>query len=116
MLNVQEQQDYRGTSASTATGVLMPDASLPPGPELYAANRRLAAYRNHWPDGALEACEKLDAEHPGWSIGYRHVWREHPAGFYALHDGHEHNEHQPYGATPEGLDASIREHRCRRWP
>ncbi len=100
----------------------MPEQSLPPGPELNAVNRRLAAARHNWPDGALEACERLDAVHgPRWSTSYRHAWRDQPAGFYASHRDHKHLEPAQYGATPEDLDAAIRNHTgCDRqqmlWP
>ncbi len=86
-------------------------ASLPPGPKLYAANRRLAAARHNWPPGALEACERLDAVHgPRWSTSWRHPWRDEPAGFYASHDDHTHLERELYAATPEALDEAIRAH------
>lgn len=59
----------------------------PPGPELAAKNRRLLAERWGWPDGALQACEKIEKLHPGWSAmwsaGGEHTWRE--PGFYATH-------------------------------
>lgn len=86
---------------------------LPPGPELVVANRRVMAARLDWPDGAVEACEQIDADHPGWSADYRHAYREWPAGFYAAHDNHSHLEPNLYGATPDELRAAIRAHRCR---
>lgn len=33
---------------------------------LAAANRRVLAERLGWPAGYLEACEQVDADHPGW--------------------------------------------------
>lgn len=31
-------------------------------------NRRVIARRTGWPEGVLEECERLDGEHPGWSV------------------------------------------------
>jgi hypothetical protein len=54
---------------------------------LYAKNRRSAATYCNWPDGALEECERLDAAHPGWHVGWLPAnditgW-ERPAGYCA---------------------------------
>lgn len=50
-------------------------------------NRRVAAEREHWPAGALQMCEHLDAVHPGWSVHWRCYlnipgWY-HPPGYVA---------------------------------
>ena len=70
------RSDQRDTADEPATK---------PGPELALANRRLSAER--WPPGALETCEKIEAEHPGWWAYYREANKikgfEHPAGFAA---------------------------------
>jgi hypothetical protein len=59
----------------------------PIGPYLATRNRRLFAQRGGWPDGALDACEILDAECPGWTV----YWSRGPVGdsrpgFYAIRD------------------------------
>lgn len=59
-----------------------------PGPELRRRNRLLAA--QHWPAGALEVCERLEAEHPGWWVTWMPAsvikgW-ERPAGWAASRD------------------------------
>jgi len=38
------------------------------GRELMQHNRRVLAERLGWPDGTLEACEELEAEHPAWHV------------------------------------------------
>lgn len=50
-------------------------------------NRRIIAARCHWPAGVLETCERLDAVHWGWSVGWLDAnnitgW-ERPAGYHA---------------------------------
>jgi hypothetical protein len=60
-----------------------------PGPELALKNRKLSAEK--WPAGALETCEKIEAEHPGWWAFWRDANTikgfEHPASFAAHHQG-----------------------------
>ena len=65
----------------------------PPGPELAARNRRIIAERTGWPEGALEECERLEAEHPGYSVSWfpenkigDPAWHQ-DAGFYAWMSG-----------------------------
>lgn len=52
-----------------------------------ALNRRLMAERRGWPGGVLDTCERLDREHPGWSVWWQMESTvpgfEHPAGFLA---------------------------------
>jgi len=82
--------------------------SLPPvDPE---KNRALIAERLGWPDGALEACRKLEAEFPAWMVfwtkgglprdpnpGYRAVtWNARRRGY-------------AYGKTAEELGAALRD-------
>ena len=81
----------------------------PPGPELLAKNRRLLAQREHWPDGALQGCEQVDADHPGWATWWRRAdgWTP-AAGFYAQRHGETGPRYpRPYGATPDELGAAI---------
>jgi hypothetical protein len=56
-----------------------------PGPDLARRNRQVIAERTGWPDGALQTCERLDAEHPGWFVYWMPAndirgW-ERPAGY-----------------------------------
>ena len=61
------------------------------GRELAWANRRIRAGRGHWPDGALEACERIETAHPDWAV----VWLPpnpfkgfvHSARYWATRDG-----------------------------
>lgn len=50
-------------------------------------NRRIIARRTGWPAGALAECERLDVEHPGWTVCWLPVNRrpgwERSAGFAA---------------------------------
>lgn len=79
-----------------------PYFDLPPGPELYRRNRRLAAKREGWPRGVLQACEKLDARCPGWQSS----WSD--GRYSAFRDGRRHGEPHAYGATPAKLIAVIK--------
>ncbi|GAA1028029.1 hypothetical protein GCM10009557_11570 [Virgisporangium ochraceum] len=89
---------------------------LPPGPELFAANQRVLAERLGWPLGAVEACQSIDEEFPGWYTLYWPVHRGKPAGYYAFHDNSNWMEPHLYGATPDDLREAIRTHRCpSRW-
>jgi hypothetical protein len=91
----------------------VPADPLPePGPDLAARNRRLLAERLHWPQGALEECERLDQAHPGWSV----VWRpentvpgfELAAGFYAYPVARNSSRWtQPYACGADGLGWEI---------
>lgn len=98
----------------------LPEPLDPPGPELADKNRRILAERLHWPDDALEACEQISKNSPGWDVtwapgGDLH-WTE--PGYYATHD-HLYRGTGPrpwlYGATPDELRAAIadREPLCR---
>lgn len=49
---------------------MTPDPLAEPGLDLAARNRRLLAVRQHWPEGALEECERLDQAYPGWSVSW----------------------------------------------
>jgi hypothetical protein len=80
----------------------------PTGPELARRNRRVFAERLRWPEGALEACEAIDQEHPGWTASYRHA--QHggdPAGYYANRWVHDPHDPGKYGATPDELRAAL---------
>jgi hypothetical protein len=83
-------------------------------PELLAHNRRAMAARMHWPEGALEACDKIADRFPGWNPGYDHGGKvgthEWPAGFYASHQSRRHGEPRAYGVTPEALTVAIEEY------
>lgn len=79
----------------------------PIGPELREKNRELIAGRLHWPDGALEAVRKLEAEHSGYSVYWSDgVWPfQYGAGFYSRRNGR--NPQVLFGTTPEELDAIL---------
>lgn len=82
----------------------------PPDDEMRVSNRRLLA--EGWPDGALDACERIDAGHPGWSTMWRDVneWSGSRAGFYAHHErrpGSRIWDGPVYGATEDDVTAEI---------
>lgn len=85
----------------------------PPDTVMAWNNRRLLADRKpRWPDGALDACEQIDVEHPGWSTMWReaNTWSGNPAGFYAHHERHPGSgiwDGPVYGATPADVRAEI---------
>jgi hypothetical protein len=59
---------------------------------LFWKNRRLAAQRGTWPEGALRMCERFDREHPHWRASWMPPtvvkgW-ERPAGFGACRTDH----------------------------
>lgn len=85
---------------------------LPLGPELLPANRRLLAERLDWPAGAVDECERLDAEFPTWHVFYRHAAEEEPGGWYAHHEQVGCRGARRYGTTADELREKIREHRC----
>ncbi len=96
-----------------------PYFDLPPGPQLAWRNRRLAAEREAWPAEALEACERIERTHPGWSPSWRTPntikgW-EAPAGFYARPAGTLRGGYS-YGADAAALVRTIeaRSSRCQR--
>lgn len=65
----------------------------PKRPDLTVAwkNRRILAKRLDWPDGALEACERIEREHRDWAIAWLSENRtkgfERPAGYWAKREG-----------------------------
>lgn len=71
-------------------------------------NRRAAAKRAGWPDGALEECERLDKEY-GWTVSW------HPDGYSAIRRGRPRQKARGCGyswprvrgATPAELAAAI---------
>ncbi len=75
--------------------------------ELRRRNRRIAAARVSWPAGALETCERLDGEHPGWFVEWLFAneirgW-ERPAGFMAFQG----RGTKVFAPTPEELAERI---------
>lgn len=81
----------------------------PPGPELAASNRRLLAQRGRWPEGAVQACEAIEADFPDWGVSYSHgggaTWVD--PGYYARRIRHRHMEDYEYGSTVEEIRAAI---------
>lgn len=79
---------------------------------LRASNRRVIAERLRWPAGVLKACEDLDAEHPGWAVGWLREncargW-ERPAGFCASRvDRAVIGADRVFGLTADDLRARI---------
>jgi hypothetical protein len=90
-------------------------------------NRRVVAERVGWPDGAVEECERLERQHPGYSVSWRDEDRTGPATFHqerGFHGwrtgddpgymtygpaGEQHYVHRPewYGETADELDAKL---------
>lgn len=89
----------------------MPSTDIPPGPELLRHNRRVMAERIGWPDGAVEACDKLQDAYPGWNPGWQPESTirgfEHPAGYFASRLGRRYNEPVAYGSDPDELASVI---------
>lgn len=90
----------------------------PPGRDLAWKNRRTIAERLHWPEGALEACEQIEQDHPewypNWSAGGWPIYQE--PGFYALRwNNRERMERPVYGADPEQLAAALKDQPPSRW-
>lgn len=82
----------------------------PVGPELAWRNRRLIAERLGWPVGALQECEWVEREHPGWSPWWQDAneWAGKPAGYYARRPGQSGPRYpEPYGATPAELVKAL---------
>lgn len=81
--------------------------------ELGRRNRRLIAERADWPDGAVEACEKIEDEYPEWVIWWAPEnpakGFEHDAGFFATpaHYVHRSARRRHFGATPEELSEAL---------
>jgi hypothetical protein len=77
--------------------------------ELAHRNRRIIAERMGWPDGAIEVCEKLDLEFPGWHCNY---WAEDVGwskkGWYARPWGWRRGQKEKlFGDTVEELRAKL---------
>jgi hypothetical protein len=83
----------------------------PIGPDLLRHNRRVMAERIGWPDGALEACDKLEAAYPDWIVGWQRestiTGFARPAGFYASRWSRRYNEPSAYGEDPLDLAVAI---------
>jgi len=57
---------------------------------LWCRNRRILSVRCSWPADAVEMCERLEREHPGWLVSWMRAndipgW-ELPAGYCATRD------------------------------
>lgn len=65
----------------------------PPTDVVAYRNRHILAERLDWPDGAVEACERIERERPGWSVWWlgENTCRgfERPAQFTATRDGYD---------------------------
>lgn len=71
----------------------------PVGPELARRNRMIISVRTGWPDDALETCERLDREHPGWSVWWRRAGDRHSSPVFTAARG----DVAVCAETPEGL-------------
>jgi hypothetical protein len=83
------------------------NAQLPP--EVQERNRELVAERLGWPDGAIEACRKVEAAHPGWYSWWSpNPWppRDGPA-YGAARINARWNDPTLYADTPEELAELI---------
>lgn len=93
----------------------------PVGPKLLDNNRRLLAERQHWPDGVLDECQRIDHLNPGWdtmwSAGGELTWKE--RGFYSTHADLAYGpgpRRYLYGATIEEILDAIADHQpADRW-
>ncbi len=78
--------------------------------ELREKNRELFARKDHWPPGALEACERVDAKYPGFYTNWH--WASGPTyprdGYYShwLASG----DSPVYGATIAELHDELQMH------
>ncbi len=76
--------------------------------QIVTRDRRAFAERTGWPDGALEACERIEQEYADWRISWLPanpvVGYERPACFWARR---EWPHHEVYGADPAELVAEI---------
>lgn len=59
--------------------------------EMWRHNRIVLARRLSWPPGAMNACDHVERDHPGWTVMWQAAstvpgW-ERPAGFCATRDG-----------------------------
>ena len=80
-------------------------------------SRRVLAERLSWPARALDACECLQREHPGWEVWWRHENSsvkgfEHKAGLYAWREGDQPQRNgvrrrELYGATADQLECKL---------
>lgn len=70
-------------------------------------NRRVLAERLQWPDGVLDECLRVEAEHPDWHIG----WRADDAGpvWVAVHYVRHRCFREATGATVGELVAAMAE-------
>jgi hypothetical protein len=97
-------------------------ALTPAQREMNRRGRRMIAERLHWPAGAVEACEHLEATHPGFSVSWFEQWRSavkvfnREAGFYAWREGENPGQMwgtewvgrtEWYGATSEELAGKL---------
>jgi hypothetical protein len=93
------------------------------GPERERLNRRIIAERTGWPVGAVEACERIERDHPGRVVAWMHEYRcqtpgfDREEGFYAWWRGddpgrwlagHGHvRRAEYYGADADALEKAL---------
>lgn len=71
-------------------------------------NQRLIAERTGWPEGALEACRRIETEFPAWSVGWAPENKcpgfECPTGFHArIYRAHWSERREQFAETAEEL-------------
>jgi hypothetical protein len=78
--------------------------------QLRRKNRAVLAVRQHWPEGALQACQDLEEQHPGWYVSWRGENTtpgfERPAGFYATYD-HGLHKTEVFSPTLEAVESLL---------
>lgn len=83
----------------------------PDGAQLRFRNRRILSGRLRWPAGALEACERIERENPGWAVTYLTAnpfpGFERPACYWAVRHLPGDRRHEVYAPDPEALVAEI---------
>jgi len=84
--------------------------------ELFNHNRRILSKRLGWPEGALEVCERLSAENPGWyfnwTVGNTLSGWERPAGFqFQPPEKHYHGNQWRYCKDEEELVRRVAEYK-----
>lgn len=83
------------------------------GRALFVKNRRKIAEQVPWPDGALEACERLERAYPGWWITWLPTNRikgfERDPCFWALRMLPADAQYNVYAADPDALELEIKQ-------
>jgi hypothetical protein len=115
-LAVRVAQAPKGATTRPRTRARLAAKDAPParapwpvqGPPTAWQNRRVAAARQNWPDGALTACQDIEHRSPRWHPTYQpQGMNGGPPGFYAGPHGATVRRYR-FGATPDELEAAIK--------